>query len=106
MRQTCSGPRHFATDPRASIVNTLQHRLGASDRWLLAGAAFLVQLALGAVYAWSVFVTPLRDQMGWSRTEATLPFIVTIGVLCLGPLWAGASRTALARDLSLWPAGP
>jgi hypothetical protein len=63
MRQTRSGPRHLATDLRASIVNTIRHRLGASDRWLLAGAAFLVQLALGAVYAWSVFVTPLRDQI-------------------------------------------
>ena len=79
----------LATDLRASIVTTARHRLGASDRWLLAGAAVLVQLALGAVYAWSVFVTPLRDQMGWSRTEATLPFIVTIGVLFLGTLVGG-----------------
>jgi len=66
-----------------------RHCPGASDRWLLAGAAFLVQLALGAVYAWSVFVKPLRDQMGWSRTEATLPFIVTIGVLFLGTFVGG-----------------
>jgi hypothetical protein len=92
-------------DLRASIVDTARQRLRASDRWLLAGAAFLVQLALGAVYAWSVFVKPLRDQMGWSRTEATLPFIVTIGVVFLGT-FVGASRTALARDPSLWPAGP
>jgi MFS transporter, OFA family, oxalate/formate antiporter len=70
-------------------VNTARHRPGASDRWLLAGAAFLVQLALGAVYAWSVFVKPLRDQMGWSRTEATLPFIVTIGVVFLGTFVGG-----------------
>jgi MFS transporter, OFA family, oxalate/formate antiporter len=70
-------------------VNTARHRLRASDRWLLAGAAFLVQLALGAVYAWSVFVKPFRDQMGWSRTEATLPFIVTIGVLFLGTFVGG-----------------
>jgi MFS transporter, OFA family, oxalate/formate antiporter len=58
-------------------------------RWLLAGAAVLVQLALGAVYAWSVFVNPFRDQMGWSRTEAALPFIVTIGVLFIGTLFGG-----------------
>jgi OFA family oxalate/formate antiporter-like MFS transporter len=70
-------------------VNTARRRPGASDRWLLAGAAFLVQLALGAVYAWSVFVKPLRDQMGWSRTEATLPFIVTIGVLFVGTFVGG-----------------
>ena len=35
-----------------------------TGRWLLAGAAVLVQLALGAVYAWSVFVNPFIDQMG------------------------------------------
>ena len=58
-------------------------------RWLLAGAAVLVQLALGAVYAWSVFVNPFREQMGWSRTEASLPFIVTIGVLFIGTFLGG-----------------
>lgn len=58
-------------------------------RWLLAGAAVLVQLALGAVYAWSVFVNPFIDQMGWSRTETSLPFIVTIGVLFVGTLAGG-----------------
>ena len=58
-------------------------------RWLLAGAAVLVQLALGAVYAWSVFVNPLIDQMGWSRTQTALPFIVTIGVLFIGTLVGG-----------------
>lgn len=58
-------------------------------RWLLAGAAVLVQLALGAVYAWSVFVNPFRDQMDWNRTQASLPFIVTIGVLFVGTLIGG-----------------
>ena len=58
-------------------------------RWLLAGAAVLVQLALGAVYAWSVFVNPLIGQMGWSRTQTALPFIVTVGVLFIGTLVGG-----------------
>lgn len=58
-------------------------------RWLLAGAAVLVQLALGAVYAWSIFVNPFIAQMGWSRTETSLPFIVTIGVLFVGTLVGG-----------------
>jgi MFS transporter, OFA family, oxalate/formate antiporter len=65
------------------------HWPNASDRWLLVVAAFLVQLALGAIHAWSVFVNPLRDQMGWSRTEATLPYIVTIGVFFLGAFVGG-----------------
>ena len=58
-------------------------------RWLLAGAAILVQLALGAVYAWSVFVNPFIEQMGWTRTQTALPFIVTIGVLFVGTLSGG-----------------
>lgn len=63
---------HALIEPtRDELVNVARHRPGASDRWFLAGAAFLVQLALGSVYAWSVFVKPLQDQMGWSRTEAS-----------------------------------
>jgi MFS transporter, OFA family, oxalate/formate antiporter len=58
-------------------------------RWLLAGAAVLVQLALGAVYAWSVFVNPFIQQMGWSRTQTTLPFTVAIGVIFIGTLIGG-----------------
>ena len=58
-------------------------------RWFLAGAAVLVQLALGAVYAWSVFVNPFIAQMGWSRTQTTLPFTVAIGVIFIGALIGG-----------------
>lgn len=58
-------------------------------RWLLAGAALLVQLALGAVYAWSVFVNPFIGQMGWTRTQTTLPFTVAIGVIFIGTLVGG-----------------
>lgn len=59
------------------------------NRWVLAAAAVLVQFALGAVYAWSVFVEPLQAEFGWSRSQATLPFTVTIGVLFLGTLLGG-----------------
>ncbi len=58
-------------------------------RWLLAGAAVLVQLGLGAVYAWSVFVNPYIEQMGWTRTQTTLPFTVAIGVIFIGTMVGG-----------------
>ena len=50
-------------------------------RWWIVVAAVLVQLALGAVYAWSVFNQPLQEQFGWSRSEAVLPFEVAIGTI-------------------------
>jgi len=50
-------------------------------RWRLVVAAVLVQLALGSVYAWSVFNKPLQAQFGWSKAQAVLPFEVALGML-------------------------
>ena len=58
-------------------------------RWWIVVAAVLVQLALGAVYAWSVFNKPLQEQFGWSKTEAVLPFEVAIGTIFIGSLIGG-----------------
>ena len=50
-----------------------------------------MQLALGAVYAWSVFRDPLMKSFGWSISEVTLTFSIAILVLgfasFVGGLW-------------------
>ena len=57
----------------------------------IAVAAVLMQMALGAVYAWSVFRIPLAKQFGWSASQVTLAFTITILVLGFsafpGGLW-------------------
>src|ERR1700688_1829443 len=62
-----------------------------SNRWIIAIAGVLLQIALGAVYAWSVFRIPLAKQFGWSISQVTLTFTITIFVLgiaaFLGGLW-------------------
>src|SRR3954447_14446665 len=58
-------------------------------RWGIVAAAVLVQLALGAVYAWSVFNKPLQAQFGWSKAEAVLPFEVAIGTIFIGTFLGG-----------------
>jgi len=62
-----------------------------ASRWGIAVAGFLMQMALGAVYAWSVFRTPLVRQFHWSIEEVTFTFTVSIfvlGVACFfGGLW-------------------
>jgi OFA family oxalate/formate antiporter-like MFS transporter len=40
-----------------------------------------MQLALGAVYGWSVFLTPLREHFGAGKMEVTLTFTITLAVL-------------------------
>jgi MFS transporter, OFA family, oxalate/formate antiporter len=49
-------------------------------RWGIALAAILVQMALGAVYAWSVFRVPLAQQFHWTIAQVTLTF--TIAIFC------------------------
>jgi OFA family oxalate/formate antiporter-like MFS transporter len=60
-------------------------------RWGIAAAAVLFQLALGAVYAWSVFSSELKKHNAFALTksEAALPFSVTIGMIFLGTYLGG-----------------
>jgi OFA family oxalate/formate antiporter-like MFS transporter len=64
---------------------------GLPNRWLLAGGGVLMQLALGAVYAWSVFRIPLSKTFGWSIADVTWAFSLAILVLgfaaFIGGLW-------------------
>jgi OFA family oxalate/formate antiporter-like MFS transporter len=53
----------------------------STSRSGIAAAAFCMQLALGAVYGWSVFLNPLREQFGASKPEANLTFTITLAVL-------------------------
>ena len=52
------------------------------ERWWIAFAAVLLQMALGAVYAWSVFRVPLARQFHWTLSQVTLTF--TIAIMALG----------------------
>jgi OFA family oxalate/formate antiporter-like MFS transporter len=56
--------------------------LATRSRWGIALAGVVLQIALGAVYAWSVFRTPLATRFGWTISEVTLTF--TISILILG----------------------
>ena len=48
-----------------------------------------MQVALGAVYAWSVFRVPLARQFGWSISEVTLTFTISIFVLGISAFFGG-----------------
>jgi OFA family oxalate/formate antiporter-like MFS transporter len=59
------------------------------NRWSIAVAGVLLQIALGAVYAWSVFRVPLAKQFGWSISEVTLTFTISIFVLGIAAFFGG-----------------
>ena len=62
-----------------------------SNRWVIAIAGVFLQIVLGAVYAWSVFRIPLHKQFGWTISEITLTFTISIFMLgfaaFVGGLW-------------------
>ena len=60
-----------------------------SNRWVIAIAGVFLQVALGAVYAWSVFRVPLSKQFGWSISEVTLTFTISIFVLGFAAFFGG-----------------
>ncbi|PSK61477.1 putative MFS-type transporter YhjX [Micromonospora sp. MH33] len=72
-----------------SAANSRGNPPPTRGRWGLVVAAVLVQLALGAVYAWSVFNKPLQAEFGWSKAEVVLPFEVAIGTIFIGSLVGG-----------------
>src|SRR5246500_4953274 len=59
------------------------------NRWVIAIAGVFFQIALGAVYAWSVFRAPLAKQFGWSISEITLTFTISIFVLGFAAFFGG-----------------
>jgi MFS transporter, OFA family, oxalate/formate antiporter len=76
------------------------------NRWLIAVAGVLMQIALGAVYAWSVFRIPLTQAHGWGIAEVTFAFELAILILGFasfaGGLWmknAGPRPVAFAAAI-------
>jgi OFA family oxalate/formate antiporter-like MFS transporter len=59
------------------------------NRWWIAVAGILMQVALGAVYAWSVFRAPLAKQFHWSIEQITLTFTIAIMVVGFASFFGG-----------------
>jgi OFA family oxalate/formate antiporter-like MFS transporter len=60
-----------------------------NNRWVIAIAGVFFQIALGAVYAWSVFRVPLTKQFGWTISQVTLTFTISIFVLGFAAFFGG-----------------
>ena len=48
------------------------------NRWLPVVGGVSMNLALGSLYAWSVFVLPLEKEFGWTRAQTSWVFTIAI----------------------------
>ena len=78
---------------------------GVSQRARIAVAAFCMQLALGAVYGWSVFLNPLRDAFSAGRPAVNLTFTITLAVLGLTAGFGGALQRRIGPRATATLAG-
>lgn len=59
------------------------------NRWIVVLGAVLIQINLGAVYAWSLFNQPLMDKFGWAREDVVVTFSITIAVFAFATIFSG-----------------
>lgn len=58
------------------------------NRWFVVAGAILIQLCLGAIYAWSVF-TPKLVEAGWTKTETMAVFSAGLALFAIVMVIAG-----------------
>lgn len=64
------------------------------NRWLVVFAAVLLELALGAIYAWGVYV-PTLTEMGWTSSQTTIPFSISLASFAVVVVVAGKLKEIL-----------
>jgi OFA family oxalate/formate antiporter-like MFS transporter len=60
-----------------------------ANRWWRVVGGLSMNLALGALYAWSVFVLPLEKEFGWKRADTSMVFTIAVFVFGLAFILAG-----------------
>lgn len=63
-----------------------------STGWLIAMAALCINLILGMLYSWSVIKKELVGEWGWSNTEASIPYIVSVASFAITMIFAGRAQ--------------
>jgi OFA family oxalate/formate antiporter-like MFS transporter len=65
------------------------------SRWWRVVGGVLMNLALGSLYAWSVFVAPLEKEFGWKRADTSQVFTWAVVVFALSFIIAGRLQDKL-----------
>lgn len=60
-----------------------------SSRWALLVLGVILLLFLGLIYGWSIFRSPLQSEFGWTDSQASLTFSISMMTFCLGGLVGG-----------------
>src|SRR5256712_12793783 len=62
---------------------------GDISRWWRVAGGLSMNLALGSLYAWSVFVAPLEREFGWKRAQTSTVFTYAVVGFAIAFILAG-----------------
>src|SRR5712691_9266280 len=68
---------------------------GSISRWWRVVGGMSMNLALGSLYAWSVFVAPLEKEFGWKRAQTSNVFTYAVVVFAISFILGGRLQDKL-----------
>jgi len=60
-----------------------------SHRWTILIASMIINMCIGSAYAWSVFQNPLISMFGWSTSDTSLAFTLSLSLVPVAMIGAG-----------------
>ena len=72
----------------------------SKKRWTVLAGALIVQVILGTVYAFSVFVKPLELEFGWDRTTTQWAFSFALLSFAIAMIPAGRLQDRIGPSAS------
>ena len=63
--------------------------------WIVTIAALGANLGIGVLYSWSIIARFLQEDLGWSSTEAQIPYMIACGVFALMMVPGGRAQDKL-----------
>src|SRR5689334_22597779 len=87
----CDEPPNAKTGrPESPTISRMQpNESNGIGRWWRVVGGLSMNLALGTLYAWSVFVAPLESRFGWKRADTSMVFTIAVIVFALSFVVAG-----------------
>jgi len=74
------------------------------NRWLVVVGAIMIQLALGAIYAWSVF-TPSLTEAGWTKEDTQWVFAIGLASFAVFMVFSGKKLASWGPQKLAWLGG-
>jgi len=79
----------MATTELIPVAESIETGSTGLNRWWRVFGGLMMNIALGTLYAWSIFVAPLEKEFGWKRAQTSAVFGIAVVVFALTFIVAG-----------------